>query len=66
MNTISISFKEKLSQFVDRERKIIESDFKQKTESFISLSFSKAVSVPLKSSRSSDPFFVEDLIKTLK
>lgn len=66
MNTISISFKEKLSQFVDRERKIIESDFKQKTESFISLSFSKAVSVPLKSSRSSDPFFVEDLIKNIK
>lgn len=66
MNTISISFKEKLSQFVDRERKIIESDFKQKTESFISLGFSKAVSVLLKSSRSSDPFFVEDLIKNIK
>lgn len=65
MSKVSIDFKEKVDEFIARERTLLTSDLEQKTESFISLGFSNVVNVSLKPARCSNAFFVEDLLKKI-
>ena len=62
---IFTDFNAKKNMFVNRARRLLESDFEQKTESFISLGLSNVVNVPLKPVRSSNTFFVKDLIERI-